>query len=183
MDERPNKLRIALLSGAVIGAISGIPGLNLINCCCCAGILLGGFLAVYLYRQELTEEMGPMQTSDVVILGLAAGVAGAFIGTFLELFITLAFGDVANQMMRSIVERLIEFSESSGNLPADAADDLRGQLEDAIQGSQGTSGFFSGLFSSLLIYPLFSMLGALIGQAMMKRKDRERVHVQSGRPQ
>lgn len=183
MDERPNKLRIALLSGAVIGALSGIPGLNLINCCCCAGILLGGYLAAYLYRQEQTDAMPPMQTSDIVVLGLAAGVAGAFIGTILELFITLAFGDIGNQMIQSMVNRMIEYFESSGSLPASAADDLRGQIEDAIRETQGTSGFFSSLFSSLVIYPLFSMLGALIGYSMMKRKDRASSNLQSGVPQ
>lgn len=183
MDERPNKIRIALLAGAVIGAISGIPGLNLINCCCCAGILLGGYIATYLYHQELSEGMQPMQASDCVVLGLSAGVAGAFIGTFLELFISLAFGDIGNQLLQSMMDRLIETLESSGSLPVDAADELRGQVEDAIRESKGTSGFFSSLFSSLVINPLFGMLGALIGYAMLKRKDRANAHVQSGMPQ
>ncbi len=180
MDARPPKLRVILLSGAVIGALSGIPGLSLINCCCCAWILLGGYLAVYLYRQELSPEMPPLESSEVIILGLTAGVAGAFIGSFLELFITLAFGDVGNQMLRSITERLIEYFESSGSLPGDAAADLRSQMEDAIQQSQGASGFFSGLFSSLIIYPLFSMFGALIGMAVLKKKDRNEHLVSSG---
>ena len=60
MIEKPNKLRSAILGGLVIGAISGIPGLNLLNCCCCAGILLGGAMSVYLYRKEFTNEMPPM---------------------------------------------------------------------------------------------------------------------------
>ena len=183
MDERPSKVRIALLAGAVIGAVSGIPGLNLINCCCCAGILLGGYIATYLYHQELTEGMPPMQASDCVVLGLSAGVAGAFIGTFLELFIALAFGDVGNQLLQSMMERLIDTLESSGNLPVDAADELRNQVEAAIQESKGMSGFFSNLFSNLVINPLFSMLGALIGYAMLKRKDRVTPHIQSGMPQ
>ena len=183
MDERPNKLRIALISGAVIGAISGIPGLSLINCCCCAGILMGGYLATYLYRQELTDAMSPMQTSDVVVLGLAAGVAGAFIGALLELFISLAFGDVSNQLVQSATNRLIDYFESSGTLPTSESDNLRGQIDDAIKRAQGTSGFLSNLFSSLLIYPLFSMLGALIGHAMLKRKNRPTQNLQSGTPQ
>jgi hypothetical protein len=183
MDERPNKLRIALVSGAAIGAVSAIPGLSLINCCCCAGILLGGALATYLYRQELTETMPPAQTSDIVVLGLAAGVAGAFIGTLLELFITLAFGDVGNQLVQSIANRLIDYFVNSGTLPLSEADNLRGQIDDAVQQAQGTSGFFSSLFSSLIIYPLFSMLGALIGHSMLKRKDRPTQDLQSGMPQ
>lgn len=183
MDERPNKIRIALLAGAVIGAISGIPGLNLINCCCCAGILFGGYIATYLYHQELSEGMPPMQASDCVVLGLSAGVAGAFIGTFLELFIALAFGDIGNQLLHSLMERLIGTLESSGSLPVDAADELRGQVEDAIRESQGTTGFFSNLFSNLVINPLFSMLGSLIGYAMLRRKDRATPHIQSGMPQ
>ena len=69
MFEKPSKLRSAILGGLIIGAISGIPGLNLLNCCCCAGILLGGAMSVYLYRQEFTNEMPPMESSDALILG------------------------------------------------------------------------------------------------------------------
>src|SRR3990172_10679909 len=70
MPNKPDKIRVSLICGAIIGAVWAIPGLNLINCCCCAGVILGGVLAVYLYKQEFTEEMQPMESSDAVILGI-----------------------------------------------------------------------------------------------------------------
>ena len=50
MEERPDKLRPALIGGALIGIISAIPVINWINCFCCAGIMLGGAVALIYWR-------------------------------------------------------------------------------------------------------------------------------------
>ena len=46
MPEKPSKLMPALYGGIIIGLLSGIPFISLINCICCAGVIIGGFLAV-----------------------------------------------------------------------------------------------------------------------------------------
>ena len=63
MLEKPSKQRAVLLGAAIIGAISGIPGLNLINCCCCAGIIVGGMMSVYFYLQDFRADSAPLETS------------------------------------------------------------------------------------------------------------------------
>ncbi len=51
MPEKPSKLMPALYGGVIMGLISGIPFLNLVNCLCCAGVMLGGFMAVFFTRR------------------------------------------------------------------------------------------------------------------------------------
>jgi ammonia channel protein AmtB len=83
MYEKPNKFQAVLFSGILIGLISGIPFIRFLNCCC-AGILVGGAVSVYLYRREFTEEMPPMESSDALIVGIISGIIGALLTTMLS---------------------------------------------------------------------------------------------------
>jgi len=170
MFEKPSKLRPALLGGIIVGAISGIPGLNLLNCCCCAGILLGGAMSVYFYKQEFTNEMPPMESSDALILGIVAGIIGALITTILNATISLLLGPVETQMMRNIMEKLMQKLEDRGSLPAGTMDNMRDQFEQAIKEGGTIGGILRSLIYALILYPIFSMLGGLIGFGMFGRK-------------
>lgn len=167
MQEKPNKLRIALIAGGAIAFVSAVPGLNLINCCCCAGIILGGFLAAYLHRQEYQPEMPPMESSDALIVGLTAGLVSAFGTTVLNLLFMALFGDAAGEIARSLIERLIE----NIDLPPDAAEQLRQQMEDTMAESTTFFGVMQELLFNLLVHPLFAMLGGLIGHSVLGRRD------------
>jgi uncharacterized protein involved in cysteine biosynthesis len=166
MPEKPGKLRVSLLAGSVIAFVSAVPGLNLINCCCCAGILLGGVLAMYLHKQEYTEAMPPMESSDALIVGLIAGLVSAFGTTILNLLFIALFGDVATELARSIIESIIE----RANLPPETVEELRQQIEDSMAESTTFLGVMKELLFNLLIHPLFAMLGGLIGYSVIKRK-------------
>ena len=96
----------ALYGGLIIAGISAIPGLNLINVCCCAGILLGGFLAVFFYKQEMTPEMDPLTSNDCIRLGAFTGVIAAVAGTVISVVVMLVFGNIALEMMMKIVHRM-----------------------------------------------------------------------------
>ena len=170
MPEKPSKIRIALISGAVIGVVSALPGLNLINCCCCAGILLGGMLSVYLYKQEFTEGMPPMESSDAVILGIVSGVVGAFSMTILDVLIASLFGDLSAELARSVMERLLEIMEEQGTVPAELIEQLRSEMEKSFAESQSFWAIISNLFVSLIVYPIFAMLGGLLGYSIWRPK-------------
>ncbi len=79
----PAKTQPALLGGVAIGVLSALPVINIANCCC-AWILFGGALAAYLMQQNHPE---PVDAGDGAIVGLLAGVVGAFV--WLVLFIPL----------------------------------------------------------------------------------------------
>ena len=170
MKTKPDKLRVSLICGAVIGAVWAIPGLNLINCCCCAGVILGGVLAVYLYQQEFTGEMQPMESSDAVILGIMTGGVAAVSALVFNLLLMALFGDVAGEMARELAGSLIERLEESGSLPPEALDQLKEEFERSVTQSRTFIGILADLFLNLIINPLFAMLGALIGYSMFKPK-------------
>ncbi|MBM4160791.1 MAG: hypothetical protein FJ217_06810 [Ignavibacteria bacterium] len=170
MLEKPNKFRVALISGAAIGAVSGIPGLNLLNCCCCAGVWLGGVLAMYLYRQEFTEGMPPLESSDALLLGLMSGVVGAFVATFLSVAILVVFGPIEAEFLRSLFEKGLDRLAEEGTLPSDMVDQFRDQLESAVQDSARVSSILGNLFIELIVYPIFAILGALLGYAFFRPK-------------
>jgi hypothetical protein len=170
MPEKPNKFRIAAISGVVIGVVAAIPGLSLINCCCCAGVWLGGVLAMYLYKQQFTEGMPPLESSDALMLGLMAGVIGAFVATCINILILVTFGPVEAELVRSIAGKLLDRMSEQGSMPSDMVETLKEQIEQSIRGAGRMSNIFGGLFITLIIYPIFAILGALLGYAMFRPK-------------
>ena len=170
MLEKPSKLRAAILGGLIIGAISGLPGLNLLNFCCCAGILVGGVMSVYIYRKEFTSEMPPMESSDALILGIISGIIGALVTTFLSAIVSLVLGPVETEMMRNFIEKLAQKLEDRGSLPPGTLDNMRDQLEKAIREAGTIGGILRSLVYALILYPIFSMLGGLIGYGIFGKK-------------
>jgi hypothetical protein len=170
MLEKPNKLRIALICGAVIGVVSATPGLSLINCCCCAGVWLGGLLAMYLYKKEFTEGMPPLESSDALMLGLMAGVVGAFAAVLVNVLILVTFGPIEAELVRSISGKALDRMSEQGSLPADMVETLKDQIEASIKDSGRMSNIFGGLFITLIVYPIFTILGALLGFSIFRPK-------------
>jgi len=170
MPEKPNKFRIALISGVVIGVVAGIPGLSLINCCCCAGVWLGGVLAMYLYKQQFTEGMPPLESSDALMLGLMAGVIGAFVATCINVLILVTFGPVEAELVRSIAGKFLDRMSEQGSMPSDMVETLKEQIEQSIKDAGRMSNILGGLFITLIVYPIFAILGALLGYAMFRPK-------------
>lgn len=170
MQDKPKKMRASLISGVVMGIVWAIPGLNLINCCCCAGVILGGVLAMYLYQQEFTEAMPAVESSDAVILGIMSGVTAAFTAMILNLLIIAMFGDIAAEFARSLMQKLIERLDQSGGMPQESMDQLKEEFERSLGQSRSVTGILADLVVNLIINPLFAMLGALIGYSIFRRK-------------
>ncbi|HEY4612348.1 MAG TPA: DUF4199 family protein [Bacteroidota bacterium] len=170
MLEKPSKFRSAAMAGVAMGVVSSLPGLSLINCCCCAGIIGGGVLAVYLYKQEYREGMPVLESSDCLVLGILAGLVGAFASTVVSLLIFFVFGAWEAEFARNIAERILESMEESGSLPAGSADQIREALEEGLAESSTALGILSGLIMNLILYPIFGLLGGLLGYAFFKPK-------------
>lgn len=170
MLEKPSKFRSAALAGTAMGVVSALPGLSLINCCCCAGIIGGGIFAVYLYKQEFTEGMPPLESSDGLVLGILAGLVGAFAATVISMMVLFVFGAWETELLRGFVDKLLESMEESGSLPAGASDEIREMMEQAMAESTSVVGILSGLVMNLIIYPIFGMLGGLLGYTFFKPK-------------
>jgi len=162
MPPRPNKLIPALYGGIIMGFISGVPFLNVVNCCCCAGILFGGFMAVFFFKNDLKPDMPALSSSDALAVGALAGVFGAIIASILEATVMLTMGNLAGN---TIVDLILKFYDRAGirdQLPPQALDQL-----EAFRLARYTPLLF---IRSMIVHPLFGLLGGLIGYGVFKPK-------------
>jgi hypothetical protein len=166
--QKPDKFIPALYGGFIIAVISSVPMLNLVNCLCCAGVLFGGFLAVFFYKSNFTPDTPPYTAEDCLAVGALAGVTGAFFSTLLSLLFVMMFGDVA----REFVLRLLE--NSALEIPEELLDEMRRVLEETPTGAIAV---FIDLVSSLILFSIFGLLGGLIGYGVWKPEK-----VMSGEP-
>jgi hypothetical protein len=152
----PQKLQPALLGGAFMGVLSALPFVSYANACCCLWVLVGGLLAAWVMQQNHPVAM---TTADGALVGLLAGVFGALIGTVISLVMapfqrqldlymfsrmTQVMGDIP-----PVVEQVIEQRRSGPAVNVVAA--------------------VVGLFFTLIIYPIFAMLGGLLGAALFRK--------------
>ncbi len=150
MAYNDNKLLPALWGGIVIGVIDGLPGLDLINCFCCAGVIGGGILAVYLYRRQVGDEV-VIGNTDGIILGVLAGLIGAFIGSLLGALFGVAMLDMFKHIRPYIddPEAMAFFRNFQNNEKA------------------WTWLFFATSFGlSIIINSIFGLIGGLIGVSL-----------------
>lgn len=160
MNPPPDKLMPSLYGGLLIATLWAIPGLNFINCLCCAGVLLGGFLSVLLYQKNLTPEMPPLAMRDCVQLGINSGIIASVAAVVIQVIVTLAFGNIAIDLMMQLVERM------NVELPP--------EFYELIEQAKEEKPNFVGSIFAIVIYIvpncLFSVLGALIGWNVFKSK-------------
>ncbi len=142
----------SLYGGLMIATIWSVPGLNFINCLCCAGILAGGFVAVVLYQKDITAEMEPLTREDCTQLGIYAGLISAMAGVIIQYIVIALFGNVMIDMMVSMVERM------SMELPAEYYE----LIETARTAEQSPLSFAVDIIFMGMLNTLFSFFGALI---------------------
>ncbi len=160
MNSPSNKILPALYGGIIMALVSTIPIVSFINCLCCAGILLGGFLAVLFYKNSLPPDAPPLNSSDCMILGLYAGLIGAVIGAFLSSLFLAIFGNVTGEMIQNLI--------SGMNIPI-PEESLR-KLQESTATSVTVRGFVIQLVTSLVVNSIFGMLGGVIGYSLFKSK-------------
>ena len=150
----PAKLQPALLGGVTIGVLSALPVINLANCCC-AWILFGGALSAYLMQQNHPE---PIQIGDGAIVGLLAGVVGAFVWVIVSVPVSAAMAPFQSEMASRAMRDAV-----------DMAPELRGILENMSGAPAIGIGLVIGFFLMLCVSTVFGMLGGLFGALMFKK--------------
>jgi hypothetical protein len=160
MPEKPSKLMPAMYGGVIMGAISGIPFLNFINCLCCAGVIFGGFMAVFFYNKDLKPGDPPLMSSDALQLGALAGVFGAITGGILTVILHFAIGNIAARTTGGMIMSLYDRLGILDTLPSE-------QLQEGLK-SQALSAL--AIIPPFIIDPLFGLIGGLIGGSVYKSK-------------
>ena len=151
-------MRAAALAGLALGAASATPILSALNCACCSLVVLGGFLAAYLYFKDAPATPQP-QWGDAALVGLFAGLIGAGVTAMLSLPVALLGWGAG--MWGSIQEALSD---------ADLPPQLRNLVATMGTGTLAVSAILLSFVFNLFIYGLFSTLGSLLGAAVLHRK-------------
>jgi hypothetical protein len=158
MPNRPGIVLPALYGGIIMGVISAVPGLSFLNCFCCAGIMLGGFLAVFFYKKDLTAGMPLLSSGDGVKLGALAGVFGAIVTIILSKLVTMVLGGADEKMMKDLIESM----GLADQLPP-------GTMEQIEEGMGAGLGVFQVIVNFILDL-VFGLIGGLIGYSVFKEK-------------
>src|SRR5437660_2320519 len=147
-----NKLKPAIIGGLVVGLLSAIPFVNLLNVCCCLWAILGGALASYIYIKATPT---PVRAGDGAILGLLAGVVGAAIYIVIGIPINILLRGTMNAILLSMFERVN---------PAQV------EMMRAMMTEQTVlSVIIRGLFGAFLLL-IFSTIGGLLGIPIFEKR-------------
>ena len=161
MPEKPSMLMPALYGGIIMGFLVGVPYVNYINICCCAGVLAGGFLSVFFYKKDLTRDMPPLESSDGLKLGAIAGSIGGVIATVISQVIQVVSGVDAKEGIQKSIEVMSSRQGSEGIISI---------MEGIATFMDSPLFFLAHLIFLVILCTIFGLLGGLIGYSILKPK-------------
>jgi hypothetical protein len=142
----------ALIGGAISGALSAFPIISAGNVCCCLWVVSGGAVAAYVLQQNRSTAI---TAGEGAIVGVLAGVIGAFVYLLVAVPIALMMAPFERVMMDRIAD--------SGNLPPEYRD---------LIGSYAGTALFSvfGFLAMLCVGSIFSTIGGVLGATIFKKQ-------------
>ncbi len=149
MDKRTQP---ALVGGLIVGLLSALPIISAGNLCCCMWVIGGGIVAAYMLQQN---SMAPLTSGDGALVGLLAGIVGAFVYLIVSVPITFLIAP----MERVFLQRIIE---NAGNMPPEFREYVGTYIGGGVR-------LTLGFVFMLIIGSIFSTLGGIIGAAIFKR--------------
>ncbi len=164
MNGSNSKLRPALIGGAALGAASAIPPINFLNCACCALVIGGGLLAMYLYMKDSPPAPQPPY-GDGAILGLMAGAIGAVVATIVTIPVQLIMASFMNPEGQA---QQIREAFDQADLPPAVEQFVINMASPTLNATK----LLIGLAMNLVIFGIFAMIGGIIGAAVFHKKGR-----------
>jgi hypothetical protein len=146
-----NRYQHALLGGIFIGVVSVLPVVNFLNCCC-LWVIAGGVLSTYLLQQNRPD---PVDSGEAAIGGLLAGLIGGAIYVLVHIAIFSAAGGQVDQIRAAMARQ------------PQVTPEMREML-DRVLSPRNLVLMITA--TTLVAYPLFAMLGALLGTVFFKKK-------------
>ena len=144
-----------------MGVLSALPIVAAGNLSCCLWLVSGGAIAAYLLQQNQTT---PLTPADGALVGLMAGVIGAFVRFVVAIPIDLILAPMEHAMLQRILEM--------GTLPPEARDVLEryGGRDRELSGAFFMVSRIVGLMFWLCLGAIFSTIGGLVGALIFKKQ-------------
>lgn len=165
MEKQPNRMIPIIYGTFVMTSISILPFINFINLFFCSGIMLGGLAGVFIYNRQLTGTQLKLTSKDGVMIGILCGIlSGILVAAFNFIFMLLSKHNPIDETLTlldkfslppEIIQQMNKFSEEFNNY-----------------GFSPTISIVS-LLSNLVIYPLFGMIGAVLGVTIINKKNKK----------
>ena len=122
-----------------MGVLSALPLVNLGNLCCRFWVVSGGLVAAYLLQQGRPDAITP---SEGAIVGLLAGIVGAFV----QFLVSIPIGLIVAPLERGLMQRAADMAGGSvpdrncghRRLVASRVENRRGHGVGPIQSSAGS---------------------------------------------
>lgn len=157
----PNRVKAAAIGGATAGVASSLPILEYVNVACCALIVGGAVLAVYLaLRNEPPTEKAPLGAGAGI--GALSGIFAAVVGTIVSIPLTLIRGNAGAGAIQEMLD--------SGAIA------IEGPVRDILESMAGSGdgiavgALLVGLVFALIIDSIFGTLGGILGAAIFNKK-------------
>ena len=148
-----DRMKPALIGGLIVGLLSAIPFVNIVNACCCAWAIIGGVVATYPY---VKNSANPVTPGEGATLGAMAGGIGAVVYVIVGVPLALVLGNT----MATAISSLVAQSD-----PA--------QAEAIRQQVAASTGFGAVLLNSIIVAVLlviFSVIGGLLGVPIFEKR-------------
>ena len=152
----------ALIGGLIVGLLSTIPGISLVNCCFCAWPLIGGIVAA---KMLITRSPRPIKSGEGALVGLIAGLIGG--GIYIGLSIPLLFIGITEKFQARLFDMMRERSSDP------QVQEMMSKMIDALEHQTPTQKLIASLPFLIIIavlYGGFTVLGGLLGVALFEKR-------------
>jgi hypothetical protein len=167
MPNHPNRMIPIVYGTFVMTMISVLPLINFINLFFCSGIILGGIAGVFVYNKQLTGTDIKLTTKDGVMIGILCGIlSGILVSSISFLFMIMSKHNPVDETMKL----LNDFS-----MPPEVAMQMNKFSDEFNKYGFSPTISIVSLFSNLIIYPLFGMIGAMLGVSIIKKRNKKNI--------
>jgi hypothetical protein len=141
-----------------MGVLSALPIIAAGNACCCLWVVSGGVIAAYLFQQNQTT---PITPADGALIGLLAGLTGAFV----RFFVAIPIDILVAPMEQAMLQRMLDM----GTFPPEVHDMMeRYGRAGAMGGAFFIISRIVGLMFWIFVGGVFSTLGGLLGALIFR---------------
>lgn len=167
MNKQPNRMIPIVYGTFIMTSISVLPFINFINLFFCSGIMLGGLAGVFIYNKQIESTQSNLTSKDGVMIGILCGIlSGILVSAFNFAFMLMS--------KQNPVDETLSFLKDV-SLPPEVMVQMNKFSDEFNKYGFSPTISIVSLFSNLIIYPLFGMIGAVLGVTIIKKKKQNKL--------